>query len=242
VKKLFLDIETSPHLAYTWGLFNENIGLGQLVEPSRVLCVGYKFDGRPLQFAAEWQQGGHERMIEKVHAALCDADVVVHYNGQSFDEKHLNREFLMAELAPPSPFQRVDLYRTVKKRFKFASSRLEHVVRQLQIRDGKIKTDFSLWKRCLDGEKAAHCEMEKYNLEDVSLLVDLYDELLPWITAHPNVALGHDFACTKCGSKKLQRRGVYRTAAGVYQRFQCQDCGAWSRAATRSSTTALRPS
>jgi predicted RNA-binding Zn-ribbon protein involved in translation (DUF1610 family) len=243
MRKLFLDIETSPHQAFVWGLFDVNIGLGQLIEPSRVLCVAYQFEGEPMRFVAEWQGGGHAAMIEKVHAVLEEADMVVHYNGQSFDEKHLNREFLLVGLAPPAPFRRADLYRTVRKRFKFASSKLEHVAEQLCIRQGKIKTDFSLWRQVLAGDKKAQRKMERYNREDVALTKALYEELLPWISDHPNIALheGKPFACTHCGSSRLQRRGTARLITGSYQRFQCRECGSWSRSSQRIDSTALRP-
>lgn len=243
MRKLFLDIETSPHVAFVWRLFHENVGLSQLVEPSRVLCVAYKFDDEPMQFAAEWQRGGRLRFIKKIHAALDEADAVIHYNGTSFDEKHLNREMLQAGLTPPSPFHTIDLYRTIKQRFKFASSKLAQVASELEIREGKLKTDFSLWRLVMDGDAAAQAEMEAYNTEDVELLVDLYAELLPWINRHPNVALidgETGDACTRCGSTNVQKRGLKATSAGVFQQYQCKDCGGWSRASKRVATTGLR--
>lgn len=243
MKKLYVDIETTPHTAFVWRLFQENVGLSQLIEPSRVLCVAFKFDDEPMQFVAEWQRGGRKRMVKTLHKALSEADAVIHYNGTSFDEKHLNREFLQAGLKPPAPFKTIDLYRTIKQRFKFASSKLENIARELEIREGKLKTDFNLWRDCMAGDNFARTQMEDYNCEDVELLVDLYQELLPWIDRHPNVALMDGVAgkaCTRCGSNQLHKRGQAATSAGVFQRYQCQDCGAWSRASTRLRTTPLR--
>lgn len=242
MRVLYLDIETTPHQAFVWRLFQENVGLSQLIKPSRVLCVAYRFDDEPMQFVAEWQKGGRRKMIRALHKAMDEADAVVHYNGTSFDEKHLNREFLQAGLKPPSPYSTIDLYRTIKQRFKFASSKLENVARELEIREGKLKTDFNLWRDCMAGDPQARAEMEKYNREDVELLSGLYEELKPWINRHPNVALidGKSSGCTRCGSNDLQRRGVQHTSAGRFQRYQCKSCGGWSRSATRLSTTQLR--
>lgn len=243
MRTLYLDIETSPHLAFVWRLFQENVGLSQLVEPSRVLCMAYAFDDEEMQFAAEWQRGGHEGMVRKLHAALEEADAVVHYNGVSFDEKHLNREFLQADLVPPAPYQTIDIYRTIKQRFKFASSKLEQVARELEVREGKLKTDFSLWRGVMEGNKESQAEMEAYNREDVELLRSLYPKLLPWMKRHPNVALydgNIDLACTRCGSGFVERRGYTRTSAGVFPRFQCRECGGWGRGSKRVQTTGLR--
>jgi hypothetical protein len=72
--------------------------------------------------------------------------------------------------------------------------------------------------------------MREYNCQDVILLENLYDRLLPWIQSHPNHGLHtHGTVCTNCGSKHVQRRGISRTGVGVYQRWQCTDCGTWMR-------------
>lgn len=152
MKKVFLDIETSPHVAYVWKLFDENISLEQLIEPTRVICLAWKFDGEPVDFAAEWQEGGHEGMIKMAFQVVDSADAIVHFNGTSFDEPHLNREFLEYGMLPPSKPETIDLYRTIRSKFRFASNKLQHVSDELALREGKIKTDFTLWERVLRGD------------------------------------------------------------------------------------------
>jgi uncharacterized protein YprB with RNaseH-like and TPR domain len=243
LRKLFLDIETTPHVAFVWRLFDENIGLNQLIEPTRMLCVAYKFENEKTQFAAEWEKGGHKKMLAKVHAAISEADAIVHYNGASFDEPHMNREFLQAGFDPPTRPQTIDLYRTIKSRFRFASNKLEHVAAVMNLREGKLKTDFTLWSRVLKNDKAARAEMKAYNIEDVELLVDLYNEILPWIDRHPNVALYEGdmlMRCTRCASDSLVKDGFHRTTAGEFQRYRCRECGGLSRGAKRGRTTPLR--
>jgi len=43
IKILEIDIETAPSLVYTWGLFNQNIGVNQIVKPGYMLCWAAKF-------------------------------------------------------------------------------------------------------------------------------------------------------------------------------------------------------
>ena len=45
MKILILDIETSPHTGFHWGLFQQNISIGQLIESSSVLCWAAKWLG-----------------------------------------------------------------------------------------------------------------------------------------------------------------------------------------------------
>jgi RNase_H superfamily len=254
VNKLFIDIETSPHVAYVWGLYNENIGINQIIEPTRMICVAWKFDKGPMQFASEWGEyrgkpspvmldSNREKMVKAVHDAVEKADAIIHFNGTSFDERHLNREFLQAGLKPPQRPQTIDLYRAIKNKFYFASNKLAQVSKELEIRDGKIKTDFDLWANVLAGDIKAQKLMERYNKEDVNLLVDLYDKILPWIDRHPNVALYKDDdrpRCTRCGSDHVTKHSIYRTSAGRFQRYLCSECGSTSRMSKRMGTTPLR--
>ena len=46
MKILILDIETSPHTGFHWGLFQQNISIGQLIESSSVLCWAAKWLGK----------------------------------------------------------------------------------------------------------------------------------------------------------------------------------------------------
>ena len=251
----YFDIETSPHKAYVWRLYDENVGLNQLIEVSRVICAAWQFeqDGHvePMQFAAEWETpgdeyvavGGHGVMVDKIHRALSEADAVVHYNGTSFDERHLNREFIQAKHDPPARYQTIDLYLAIKRKFTFASAKLEQVSKELGIRKGKLHTDFTLWRDVLAGDDKAQRQMQKYNEEDVRLLVDLYHELLPWIDRHPNVALyegDEQVRCTHCGSTDVTKYGFSRTSAGTFQRYSCRECGSQSRGSVRLASTPLR--
>jgi len=86
-----------------------------------------------------------------------------------------------------------------------------------------------LWRACMDGDKAAHKVMERYNRQDVNLLEKLYGELLPWIPQHPNLAIESGHACPRCGSEKLQARGFLQSMTRRYRRWQCRDCGGWSQ-------------
>ena len=48
---LTIDIETSPHLAYTFSMYDANISADMVVRPSRVLCFAAKWlDERQVMF------------------------------------------------------------------------------------------------------------------------------------------------------------------------------------------------
>lgn len=234
MKILAIDIETSPNIVYTWGLWDQNVALNQVIEPGGVICFAAKWIGeKGVKFHSVWDDG-RDDMLAAAHALLSEADVVMHYNGRRFDIPHLNREFVLAGMLPPEPFADIDLLTVARSQFKFQSNKLEHVSQQLGL-GGKVKHEgFDLWRKVLGGDEVAQRRMRKYNIKDVTLLEDMYEILRPWIKNHPSRPLhdGHG-ACPVCGSGKVQRRGFAYTKVSKFQQFQCQACGHWFRGTSR---------
>lgn len=231
-KILLIDIETAPNKAYTWGLWNQNIGINQIVEPGYTLCWVAKWLGQKRTIFSSVHHDGVTVMVEKVWYLLDEADAVVHYNGKKFDMPTLNREFVMSGWTPPSPYWQIDLLSVCRKEFNFASNKLDYVCQQLGL-EGKIQhKGMDLWKECMEGKRSAWKTMKEYNIRDVLLLEDLYHKLLPWIGSHPNCALWENSAahtCPNCGSLDIVQRGFRRTAVSIYRRYRCHNCGKWSR-------------
>ena len=230
MKILFLDIETAPNIAHVWGLWNQNIGINQIVEPGYTLCWSAKWKGKSkVLFDGLYY---NSQMIKEVWGLLDEADVVVHYNGAKFDIPTLNKEFVEHNLPPPSPYKQMDLLRVTKKQFKFPSNKLDYVAKALGLGQKVKHIGHQLWIDCMDFDPKAWKQMEKYNKQDVVLLEKLYDRLLPWITPHPNYGLFAELdrpVCNNCGSHSLSPRGYYRTNTQIYRRFRCGNCGTWNR-------------
>ena len=234
MKTLLIDLETSAATARVWGLWNQNIGINQIVAPGSTLCAAYKWLGEPdkkVKFVSSWDTG-FASMIAQLHEAMDEADAVVTYNGNRFDIPTLQREFLLGGLPPPSPSKSIDLYRTVKRQFRFASNKLDFVCQQLGLGAKTHHKGMDLWTGVEAGDAASRKTMTAYNKQDVFLLEKLYHRLLPWIPNHPNVSLYNNStvaSCTNCGSSNIQKRGVSHSKVATYQRYQCSDCGGWSR-------------
>lgn len=231
IKILTIDIETRPSLAYVWGLWDQNVGLNQVEEFGTVLSWAAKWYGeKKVHFASDYHDG-HDAMIERAWQMLDEADVVVGYNSKSFDMKHLNREFVLADMPPPSHYADVDLLSVVKQRFKFASNKLQHIAVELGI-GSKIQHDgFDLWVGCMRNEEKAWRTMKQYNMQDVVLTEQVYERLLPWIKNHPHQGLydGDLDACPRCGHEDLVVNRYYRTRTGKYRIMQCKACGGYSK-------------
>lgn len=246
-KILTLDIETSPALAYVWRLWKENIPLQRLVETGEVICFAAKwYDEDDVVFRSTYHDG-KSAMVQAAHDLLDEADFVVTYNGKKFDIPHLNREILLDGFTPPAPYSQIDLYQVVKKTFMFTSNKLDHVSEQLKIGNKVEHAGFQLWVDCMANDNDAWSQMKEYNMHDVVLTEQLYTKLRPWISGHPHFSLYAEgtsrLSCPSCGSENLQSRGKARTAMSTYNRYQCQDCGKWTRGNSREQaviTTSIK--
>jgi predicted RNA-binding Zn-ribbon protein involved in translation (DUF1610 family) len=236
LKILLLDIETAPNLAYVWGLFNENIPIARIVDSGYVLCWAAKWLGEDAIFFDSLHNSKPKKMLKGIHKLLEEADAVIHYNGTRFDIPTLNKEFLLHKMTPPATYKQIDLLLTARGRFRFASNKLDFIANALGVGQKTKHAGFELWVQCMAGDEDAWKDMEEYNKNDVVLLEGVYKIFKPWIRNHPNVNLyteeGTPDACPHCGSQNLKRRGFSHTATQRYQRYQCGDCGAWSRGKT----------
>lgn len=233
MKLLALDIETAPHTAYVWRLFDDHVPLDRLKETGRVMCFSAKWVGEKgrTYFLSE-KDSSHAAMVASAHAFLDEADAVVTFNGKKFDIPMLNAAFAKYKLGPPAPYHHIDLYQIVRRRFKLASNKLQHVLEFFGLSPKEDHRGFQLWVDCMEGKASAWREMKTYNKQDVDSLIELYEYILPWIDNHPNLAVytdAEDPICTNCGSDDLESRGTQYNKTLTYRRFQCNDCNTWVR-------------
>ena len=232
MKILLIDIETSPNLAHVWGIWQQNVGLSQLLESSYTMCYSAKWLGEEDVYFDSVHRNDAKKMLEGVHAMLCEADAVVHYNGSKFDIPTLNKEFLVHKMPPPPPIKQIDLLRTVKSQFRFPSNKLDYVAQRLGLGKKKDHEGHILWVKCMNGDKKAWKTMEEYNIQDVILLEKLYNRLTPWIKTPLNKTImmkdRDGFVCPTCSKPSLLSKGFRYTTTGAYQRYQCKACGAHS--------------
>jgi hypothetical protein len=225
-KVLAIDIEWKPALAYVWRMYDENISPDQLVDAGGLLCFCAHWHGsKEYMFFSEWEDGQYG-MAQAALSLLNECDAVVTYNGDKYDLPKLRGSIILAGLTPPAPPTSIDLIKVVKK-FGFVMNRLAYIGPLLNV-GGKMKHEgFRLWRLVLEGDSKAQKRMEKYCVQDVKVLVALYNRILPFIDNHPTLD-GEAGSCGACGSLHVQSRGYRRSKFFKTQRLQCQSCGAWS--------------
>ena len=253
-KIVTLDIETAPLESYHWGLWDQNIGLEQVNVEWTILSYSAKWlDDPKIYYNCTGGRGikkvrDDSKLLEELWEILNEADIVVVQNGKQFDIKKINSRLLMNGYGPYSPIKIVDTKIVATKHFGFTSNKLAWMTEHLT----HTKKDshhqfpgFELWSECLRDNPKAWAEMKKYNCLDTLSTEELYLKMRPWIEGHPNVAAyteSEAMSCPKCGSMKVQRRGVALTQSGRYHRYQCGECGGWSRSRYTTNTLTKRRS
>jgi hypothetical protein len=236
-KILVFDIETSPMESYHWGLWDQNISLGQIIEDWTVLSWSAKWLGDDpsktmyMDTRKEKDVRNDKKILQGIWKLLDEADFVLGHNSNSFDVKKLNARFLLHGIKPPSSYRRFDTKQLAKKHFNLTSNKLEYITNQLCTKYVKLKhgkfPGFSLWKECMKGNKEAWKEMEEYNKYDVLSLEEAFLKILPWESAN---IFEHYYdseidICT-CGSIDFKKKGFRYTNTGKFQKMQCKNCGA----------------
>ena len=235
VKILLLDIETAPKVSYVWRFFKENIGADQVLKHGHIMSYAAKWLGQDTIMYEENRKEDDRRIIDSLIRLLDIADIVVAHNGVKFDFAVVSGRALVHGINPPSPYKVVDTLKVARKNFAMPSNSLQYLAMVLGCHEKKKHNKFpgfELWLECLRNNEEAWDEMKKYNIQDVETLEEIYLKMRPWINNHPNIATMEENekeACPKCGSHHMQKRGFAYTNVGKYQRYQCQDCGGWSR-------------
>lgn len=228
-KILILDIERQAGLAHIFDQKTSGfIPAGRWTRLPSLLCFAAKWHGRrKVEFYAAWDD--REAMVQRAWELYDEAEVVVGYYSTGFDNKHLQTEWLLAGLPPPSPWKDVDLYRVNRATFGFESKSLNHLCQRLGLSTKRGHYDPMLADLCMDGDVKAQRKMATYNKGDVVITEQAYDRLRGWMPTHPH----HLYAradekptCNQCWGDRLEYRGIRLAQQISYSLFRCLDCGA----------------
>ena len=236
-KILILDLESLPILAYTWGVWDQNVSMDQIKKDWCVLSWAAKWlysteTMGDILTPTEAEMRDDKRIMQGLWNVVDKADVVIAHNAKNFDIKKMNARFIVNKIKPPRFFRVIDTLQVARGQFGFTMNKLDYINKILGL-EQKIKTEFKLWSDCDEGDPVALKKMMEYNIRDVVCLEEAYLILRPWIKSHPNIGLLMDEnieVCATCGSRYITWDGnYYYTIVGKYSTYRCDDCGAVGR-------------
>jgi len=235
---LLLDVETAPLELYGWSLRQKFFHTEAIKREWFILSWAAKYLFEPHEFGYvvepdEAKENDDSRILQKLWQEMDKADIIIAHNAINFDIRKINSRFFEHGFIPTSPYQVIDTYKISRRLFAHTSQRLEYLTKHFKLSE-KLKTEFSLWPLCIEGNQKALDYMFRYNKQDIFALEDYYLKLRPWIPSHPNIFLYSDMnqtICPRCGARSvfLEEHGQYVTPAGSFIAIRCNACGGFSR-------------
>jgi uncharacterized protein YprB with RNaseH-like and TPR domain len=203
-----------------------------------VICVGFKDvgEGKPVVLRIDDYPGrdiiAQERnLLVDVADRLLGGDVWLTHFGTYYDIPFVNTRLLYHRLPTlPSGYPSIDTWKVARNRLKLRNNRLITISEFLGTEDEKNAIRPEQWLKALSGHRPSLDYIVEHCRRDVLVLEEAYERLRPLVVDHPNRGLldGRG-GCSVCGGVRLQKRGVHVTRTRKYQRYQCRDCGTWSK-------------
>lgn len=247
-KILLFDLETSPLISYTWGIWEQDVV--EVKEEWYILCVGYKWLGEAKTHVIALpdfkgyakDKKNDKELVMKLHDLFNQAEVIIAHNGNAYDIKKSNARFLIHGLKPPHRYAQIDTLNIARRNFKFDSNKLDRLGQYLKVGRKLKHMDFSVWLGCMEGDKKDWDKMIAYNKQDVVLLEKIYYKLRAWDKSSPNMnlILGGMLNCRVCHSQWVKKEGTRKRLSGLIQEFSCNNCGAWSRVPITKKDSIMR--
>ena len=196
-----------------------------------ILCIGWKWLGeQKVNMLGERAKNGlvgDEKTTTGFAKVFDRCDYHVTWYGKRFDLPMVQSKLIKYGQKPLPKKPHVDLYDTAKHQFKLHSNRLQVWQEYLKVSNEKTPIDFEAWLQAAAGWGPALKKVYHHCKKDVLVLEDVFLKMRPWIANIPLVRAG--MVCVACGSQNLIKNGRRLTVRKWYQRYQCMDCGRWSR-------------
>lgn len=236
-KILFIDIETAPILGHLWSLWQNGIGLNQVVSDWYILSFTAKWaDKDEIIYFDQSREDDIENdrgILSELWELLNEAEVVIGHNIKKFDIKKINARFILNGFQPPSTYRMIDTLDIAKRIFGFTSNKLEYLTSKLCTKYKKSKhkkfPGHELWRACLNKNPEAWVEMKDYNIFDVLSNQELYEVFMPWDNKLPNFDLYID---DPLDMSDWEKNGYHYTQLGKYQRYRNKKTGQQRRGRT----------
>lgn len=251
---LLVDIERLPG-SFTADFWDLNAFKNRRIHPDLVtawpttICFAALWYGKPpagqpkRAFHAAWEDAGPDAMYAAAFDLYDAADMVITYNGVSFDNRHLTSGWTERDMGRPSPWRDIDLLKVARQSQGWESKTLDSVCKRLSIPPKSDHYTVDIARAAMAGDVKAQRKLKSYNVNDAAIMAAVYERLLPYVKGHPHVApsLGLERpTCPRCGSTDVTRKGSYSPGVYNYVAYKCQTCSGPFRTTYESRGPSVR--
>jgi predicted RecB family nuclease len=233
---LLYDIETTAYQGYFFSLYNDRgIPHTFISKEKSIISIAYKWWGESETYVistADFPKNlkadpfDDKKVLEAFAPILEQANYLVGHYSDKFDNKFIQARAIMNNLPPLKIPTQIDTHKLAKKHFLFASNKLDYIAGALGL-PLKFQMGANDWVGCMNGNKEAIKKMADYNKQDVIVLENVLNRLLPHVESKINLHLFKTedcLSCPSCGSERIYNRGYRYQAKGIYREHSCADC------------------
>lgn len=229
MKRLYVDIETSPLIAYTWRIgHNINLDHNNIIRDPSIICICYKWEDKEVE-AMTWDREQCDRsMLERFVKVLMKADEVIAHNGDRFDLPWIRTRCAFHRIDIPAVLPSVDTLKQARRGFRFPSNRLDYLGKYMGL-GRKVDTGgFGLWRDVMDGKRKALSDMVSYCKQDVQLLQEVHRSLYGYAKPTTHIGVmesGYKHHCPYCGNEETKSNGHKSVSAAGIRKIQVKCIG-----------------
>lgn len=248
---LILDVERvkPEYRIRSWDrkIQNRWLNYDELTIDARVSLACWSwYDEDEIHSAAEWDKGGRNQFLKRMHRVMEQADIIVTHNGANADEPWLLADFTVPRKGAPGasqfkrlpelpPTQRVDTLKVMRSpRYKGIEFKGLDAVCQIVGLPGKTdRYDYLRMDAAVAGDRDAQEELTAYCKGDVAAERFVYDWLRPGIKNHPHLFVDGKVAllvCNRCAeAETLPSAKRYMANVLSYEMLRCAGCTGYRR-------------
>lgn len=250
-RMIILDIETSHDILASYGLKEQYHSPENILQDWYIICFRYRFHGGKRMYGTcildnmrrfKKDCSDDYVVVKALHTLMLNADVVIGHNVHKFDWKKFYARVMFHHLPPLPMPQFIDTLKEIKKISSHSSASLKHLARYFKL-TAKPEHSRSMGLKILRGDIKATQECFDYCGGDIVTTEELFDFINPYTMPLVNLNLWRADGiecCPKCSSEDIIKNGKRRTTTGVFQRYQCADCGAWMVGTQRIKGTKIK--
>lgn len=239
---LVLDVERLPGLTrqFWWDrgdLKHRYVHYETVERLPRVTIVCAKwYDQLEVMRFAEWDKGGRNRFLRRVHSLLDRADIIVGHNVDGADLPWLRNDLhIEAGLPPLSPHKTVDTLKVLRRQFGDGTpfKGMDAFCRIVGLPAKTDEYDREAMERAVTHKSVEDRQrLTDYCAGDVVATQGVYDFLRPHIKNHPTLFVpGKDSltTCHRCGGATEAVPKRYVANVLTYTMRRCTRCKGYSR-------------
>jgi len=230
IKRLFFDIETSAMIVYSWRIgWNITLSPDNIIQDWKIICISYKWEGENKVHTLDWgKEMCDKKLLEDFIKVANTADELVAHNGDRFDIKKIRTRCIDHRIPMFPNYKTLDTLKKAKSGFNFNSNKLDYIAKFLGVGAKLEHEGFTMWVKCMQGDKVALEAMKKYCEMDIIVLEDVFLTMQNYIKPNTHAGvLGNNlkYSCPCCGSENTSLLKNNITTMGTIKRqMVCGDC------------------